>query len=605
MCRDRHVSSYFRRLRDLLNPREQRQALLLAGMMLIMGVLEMVGVASIFPLIAVLSDPEIVQRNAHLRAVYEGMGFESTNSFLIFLSGVMFVVVAARTGFSALTQYAMLHYAQMRSHTLSVRLLATYLGRPYPWFLNRHSADMGKTVLSEVEQVIKGSLLPALELVSKSIVAVCIIAVILIAAPMVALSLILVIGVAYGAIYVTIRKFILRIGQERLAANRQRYQIAQEVLGGVKEVKIGGHEQGYLKRFEKASLVQARRTSVAQVVRQIPRYVLELLAVGAMLATIMTLLIRADGQLSLALPTIGLYGFAAMRLLPVLQGLYQAIVGLRFGEAALINLHEDLFEDVKGPDFRPLPAPLKLREEITLQNVEFSYPKAARPALHNVSLTIPAYSTVGFVGATGAGKSTIIDIMLGLLEPQKGVLKVDGTVIDHTNVRAWQRSVGYVPQQIFLADESLAANIAFGLRTDKIDMQAVERAARMANLHDFIARELPNGYHTAVGERGVRLSGGQRQRVGIARALYHDPDVLVLDEATSALDNVTERAVMEAVGNLAMKKTVILIAHRLSTVQKCDCIFMLEKGLIVAEGSYSELLSGTEKFRLLATGTSP
>ena len=246
--------------------------------------------------------------------------------------------------------------------------------------------------------------------------------------------------------------------------------------------------------------------------------------------------------------------------------------------------------------------PVHLRERLDLVDVHYSYPLAERPALRGLSLSIPARTTVGIVGGTGAGKTTAVDLILGLLELQQGSLEADGVPIDRSNLRAWQNTIGYVPQAIFLTDDTVAANIAFGLPADRIDQAAVERAARMASLHDFVMEELPQGYATQVGERGVRLSGGQRQRIGIARALYHDPDVLIMDEATSALDNLTERAVMDAVHNLGHAKTIILIAHRLTTVQACDIIFMMERGRLVAQGSYEELLTKSGKFRAMAVG---
>jgi ATP-binding cassette, subfamily B, bacterial PglK len=232
--------------------------------------------------------------------------------------------------------------------------------------------------------------------------------------------------------------------------------------------------------------------------------------------------------------------------------------------------------------------------------VHYRYPGASRPALQNVSFDVEACTTVGIVGATGSGKTTLVDIVLGLLRPESGVIRVDGEVLEDQSVRHWQRSLGYVPQQIFLSDDSIAANIAFGLGGKDIDMAAVERAAKVANLHDFVVNELPEGYQTTVGERGVRLSGGQRQRIGIARALYRDPDLLIMDEATSALDNVTERAVMEAVHNLGRQKTIILIAHRLSTVRNCDRIFLLEHSELIASGTYDELVAQNARFRAMA-----
>ncbi len=246
--------------------------------------------------------------------------------------------------------------------------------------------------------------------------------------------------------------------------------------------------------------------------------------------------------------------------------------------------------------------PSRCSRDLELRHIDYSYATAERTALKDVNLKIPARSTIGIVGGTGAGKTTLIDLILGLLSPQEGEILVDGAPITSANLRAWQRSLGYVPQSIYLTDESVAQNIAFGVPREKIDRAAVERAARIAALHDFVLEELPKGYDTIVGERGVRLSGGQRQRIGIARALYTDPSLLIMDEATSALDNITERAVMEAVDNIRHDRTIILIAHRLSTVRGCDTIFLLERGGVAASGTYDELVKGSETFRKMAVG---
>jgi len=283
---------------------------------------------------------------------------------------------------------------------------------------------------------------------------------------------------------------------------------------------------------------------------------------------------------------------------PAVQQVYQSLAWLRSSRTVLDRVHSDMQEATgQLPPTRGAIGGLFLEKQLELSHVVYAYPATDRPALHGLSLTIQARTTVGIVGGTGAGKTTAVDVMLGLLTPQKGALKVDGVPITSDHMRAWQNTIGYVPQQIFLVDDSVAANIAFGIPADQVDHAAVEQAAKVANLHDFIMSELPQGYQTFVGERGVRLSGGQRQRIGIARALYHDPNVLILDEATSALDNLTERAVMEAVHNLSHEKTIIMIAHRLSTVKDCDTIFLMEKGRLVAQGRYDELAAENETFR--------
>lgn len=334
---------------------------------------------------------------------------------------------------------------------------------------------------------------------------------------------------------------------------------------------------------------------------------LKAVALGGILFFVLFLLLTHGGDLNAVLPVLGLYAFTSIRLFPALQQVYSGMTGLRFSRPMLDKLHADL---LKNP--APAPeeiladpaavAPLGLREALEFDDVRYAYPKAERTALAGLSLTIPARTTVGIVGGTGAGKTTAVDLLLGLLEPQGGAIRVDGVALDAGNRRAWQNSIGYVPQQIYLTDDTVSANIAFGLQGAEIDQAAVERAARIAELHDFVTRDLPQGYETQVGERGVRLSGGQRQRIGIARALYHDPDILVLDEATSALDNVTEKVVMDAVHNLGHAKTIVLIAHRLSTVRDCDTIFMLEQGRLVAQGSYDDLLETSQKFRAMVAG---
>ncbi|MDX1429795.1 MAG: ATP-binding cassette domain-containing protein, partial [Rhodothermales bacterium] len=303
-----------------------------------------------------------------------------------------------------------------------------------------------------------------------------------------------------------------------------------------------------------------------------------------------------------SLPIIGLYAFAGIRLFPATQTIYQNIARMRVGKPALDALYEDLnqqpqeaariAESVRHLDQTPL-----LENALELRNISFRYPDSEWTAINGLSLRIDARTTVAFVGRTGSGKTTLSDIVLGLLHPVEGQVIVDGKEIGPENLRHWQSRIGYVPQDIFLSDDTVRNNIAFGLPDGEIDQEAVERAARLAELHDFVVSALPKGYDTMVGERGIRLSGGQRQRIGIARALFGDPDLLVLDEATSALDNMTERAVMDAVHNLARKKTIIMVAHRLSTVRDCDVIFLIEGGQLKAKGRYEELVEMSDQFR--------
>ncbi len=592
------------KISDVLSGRERRNAVILFLMVLLSGALDALGVASIIPFLAVLSRPEIIHEQPYLSAVYRTLGFSSTEGFLHFLGLVVFLVVVFGLTFRAVTEYFMARFTNMRNYSISTKLLRSYLSRPYVWYLNRHSAVLAKTVLSEVQQVINLVLISVAEILAQSVIVLCLIVMLLLVDPMVSLVAVLLMGGLYASVYFLLRKYLSRLGTERIRANRERFQIAQEALGGIKELKAAGLEPGYLQSFSKAARRLAANQAANTIAGKMPRFVLEAIALGGMLSVIMILLSARHSNLDQILPTIGVFAFAGVRLLPAMQRVYQGAVKLRFGRPALDALHDDFVNmdsEIESYDIAGRSGPaLSLKSKLELKDVSFTYPGADRPAIRDISISIEANTTVCFTGATGSGKTTLVDLIMGLLPLDSGEIQVDDTGIDEENVRSWQRSLGYVPQHIFLADDSVAANIAFGVESRKIDMKVVEKAARIAELHDFVVNEMKQGYDTKIGERGVRISGGQRQRIGIARALYHDPDVLIMDEATSALDNLTEKAVMDAVHNLGNKKTIILIAHRLTTVKKCDRIFLLEEGRVTDRGSYSDLLDGSETFRKMA-----
>jgi len=594
----------FRKLLELLTPSERRRGYLLVVLILFEGVVQMVGIASILPFLAVLANPGVVESNGRLHAIYAGLGFESPHRFLMFLGICIFCLVFFGLLLRTLTHYATYRFVYLRGYAIGSRLLAGYLGQPYAWFLNQHSAALGANILTDVQKVVSQAMMPAMRLLSSGVVTLTLIALLVVVQPKAALVLAVMLGGSYGVIYAVVRRRLQTIGEERYHANHARFQAAGDAVGGIKDVKILGVEESYMRRFKEPSLAVARYDSASAAIGEVPRHLLEAVGFGGMLLFIVVMLATGDGDLGAILPVLGVYAFAGLRLFPSLQQVYGSFTALRFARPTLDKLHADLVE-TRGGAALPVgaaPAPLGLEATLELAEVEFAYPRAERQALRGVDMTIPARTTVGLVGGTGAGKTTVVDLILGLLEPQAGAIRVDGVPIGAANRRAWQRTIGYVPQQIFLTDESVAANIAFGLPPEAIDRAAVERAARVAELHDFVTGELPQGYDTLVGERGVRLSGGQRQRIGIARALYHDPAVLIMDEATSALDNLTEKAVMDAVHNLGRAKTIVLIAHRLSTVRACDTIFMMEQGQVVAQGSYDALIAGNKTFRAMAGG---
>ena len=395
-------------------------------------------------------------------------------------------------------------------------------------------------------------------------------------------------GVIYGLIFYIVRNYLGRIGKERLKNNKLRFTTINEAFSAAKEVKLGGLEKFFIKNFSDSAKNYATANATSQVIAQLPRFIVEGVAFGGILLIVLYI-ISQTGSFNNALPIISLYIFAGYRLIPAIQQIYISFTKLTFISPSLEKLCSEIKNIETFPNKFDQDA-IFPHESITLNNVYFHYPNSSRTAVKNINLNIPAKSTVGLVGITGSGKTTTVDIILGLLEAQKGTLKVDGKIITKQNIRSWQRSIGYVPQNIYLSDDSIYSNIAFGVDQENINKEAVIKACKIANLHEFIIRELPNQYQTAIGERGVRLSGGQRQRIGIARALYHNPHVLILDEATNALDNQTEKIVMESISNINKDVTIILIAHRLDTVKNCDIIYKFDQGQLIGKGNYKEMI---------------
>ena len=588
-----------RQIWSLFSRGERWRLGVLLALLVVRAAVETMGVSAIAPFMSVVADPGVVQTNPWLQASYQALGFGSTRGFLVALGVTVIVVLAVCNAVSALAVWATMRFAWGTHHRLGVRLFRNYLAQPYGVFVERNSASFSKIILDEVRESVNGVLIPALTVVSRGLVVVAISAFLIVLDPPLAAVILVVLGGGYVVLFSLVRKRQHRLGRDRADANLDRFKIAGEAFGGVKDVKVLQREPAFADQFVGASQAYARATSSNMTVAHLPRYLFETIAFGGIVAIVLYFVLDGGG-VAQVLPVVSVYAFAGYRLMPELQNLFASVAAVRFSRAALDDLTADLdrFED-RPEVYGPAPAPLALRERVVFDGVSFRYPGAARPALDGVTLEIARNNTVGLVGASGSGKTTLVDVLLGLYAPGAGRILIDGVALDAASVRAWTRNVGYVPQQIFLADDTVAGNVAFGVPAADVDHEQVEAVARQAHLHNFVS-SLPDGYQTVVGERGVRLSGGQRQRIGIARALYHDPDVLVMDEATSALDNQTEGAVMEAIGALAGRKTIVLIAHRLTTVASCDWIYLLADGRVADEGTFADLATDSTAFRSLA-----
>ena len=588
----------FTNLLFFLSSHERKRGGLLLVMILIMAMLDMLGVASIMPLIAVLTNPELVETNMILKSMFEAstiLGVKTIQEFLFVFGIFFFILFLTSIAFKALTTYATLRFSQKRYLSISKRLMKNYLHQPYSWFLNRNSAEIGKTIFSEVGLIVGSGIKPMMNLLTQIAIIFAFLILLVLVDPKLTIIICLTLSVLYGIIYKVSRNFLNLIGKERFKNNQIRFAAISEAFGAAKEIKVGGLEQTFIKKFKDASEIYIKHEISASVIRQLPRYALEAFAFGGIFLIILYLM-KKSVDFTDILPVLALYTFAGYRLMPSIQHVYAAISTLRYAQPGINALYDDtkslsLLNKTKNKTI------LQFNKSINLKHIHFQYFEASRTALKDININISANSTVGLVGATGSGKTTLVDIVLGLLEPNKGSLEVDGEIINENNRRNWQQSIGYVPQFIYLSDDTVEANIAFGVDPKDINKDAILSVAKIANLHEFVINELPKKYETYVGERGVRLSGGQRQRIGIARALYHNPKLLILDEATSSLDNLTEKVVMEAIHNLGNKITIILIAHRLSTVKKCDKIILLDNGQVKDEGTFEKLFKTNEQFK--------
>ncbi len=574
----------------LLNKKEKKNFFFVLFLILLMAFFDTIGVVSILPFIALLSNPGLIDTNIFLSKIYKFsfiFGVQQIEDFFFFLGIFVFLLLILSLTIRSITVYFQYNFVLMLEYSVSRRLIEKYLHQPYSWFLNRNSADLGKNILSEVDIVIKGTMIPFITLIAQGMVALGLLTMLFIFDPLLTLAVGMIFASSYALIFFFMKNVLKKLGIERLNANEKRFKTMTESFGAIKETKFLGLEDIYVERFSSPAKTYAKNISIATVIGQVPRNFIEGLAFGGMIILILYLMLGGKNFMSI-IPLVALYAFAGYRLMPALQQIYSSFTTMKFSDAGLNNLYRDL-STLKIDEKNFISEEIKFTNSIRLENVDFSYPESDNKILKKINVLINHNTKVGFIGKTGSGKTTTIDIIMGLLNPLNGKLTVDDKTIKNSNKRYWQKKIGYVPQQIYLRDATISENIAFGINKDQINIEAVVNASKIANLHEFVTNKLPNGYNTVVGERGIRLSGGQKQRIGIARALYSNPSLVIFDEATNALDNKTEDDVMKAIDRLGNKKTIIVVAHRLSTVENCDQIYLFENGEIKKHGKFKEL----------------
>lgn len=570
----------------------------------LMGIFQSVSIISVFAFINTVMDNSSISSNKYLLFFYENLNFSSINDFLIVMGLIVLLLLVLGNAISAYAVWLKTSFVWSVNSRITTKLLKKYLFSSYSYFLNKNTSELEKNILSESNALAGSFLLSLLNIMEGFITIVIILVMLILTDPLVTIVSMGTLIILYLLIYLKFSKIIKSTGKQKVEEDRGRYRAVGEALHGIKYTKVVGREIYFLDQYVNHSEKYSRLQAKNNIIGKIPKYLVEIIAFGGLIGVVLVY-ISSNQNIGNIISLVSLFGFAGYRLLPALQSVYDSYTVLKFSKSSLDKISEDLLEEnlrVNSDYSESEDMRIIFKDQISLEQINFAYQESRNLTLKNINLTIKKNSSIAFVGLTGSGKTTLVDILLGLLTPTSGKILADNVEITEKNIRKWRSSLGYVPQDIYLCDDTVAKNIGFGLSSDKINMKQVRKVADMANIKEFIENELPDGYNTVVGERGVRLSGGQRQRIGIARALYHNPEVLIFDEATSSLDNITEKVVLDAIEEVSKSKTMIIVAHRLSTVKSCDKIYIIDQGKITASGSYQELKKGDEKFKKMIRG---
>ena len=586
----------------LLPRSDKYKFLFLFFMMIIASFIELLGIGIIPAFIITIADSDVVFSYPYVGDLLHLIGIQTSKQLITFSAILLMVIYFIKNAYLILYNYVKVKFVKKRLVILQNRLFKAYLTAPYTYYINQNSAILLRNVTSEVNKVITGTLLPLLEIILSTMMGLFIIGSLLYLEPLITVVAIVVM-LGGGLFFLNItRDKIKDAGRQDRRARASMNKVVLQALGAFKDTRVLKREKMFLDQYDKFAFQSVRANIYKSVVGAFPKSIIELLLVLGILS--ITLIMVWEGrEFSVIMPILVLFGVAGVKMMPIFITVIKVSNDLRYNAASVEVVYRDLkylekeyFEFKK--DLLDDTKRLELNHEITLKNVSFHYPGTNEVVVDNVSLTIPKGSAIAFVGSSGAGKTTIVDIILGLLEPGSGSVEVDGVNIQD-NIHGWMENIGYIPQSIYLLDDKIFKNIAFGIPVDELDDFKLNAAIDAAQLKELVEK-IPGGINSKIGEKGIRLSGGQQQRIGIARALYNNPQVLIMDEATSALDNLTEKVVIESIERLRGDRTIIMIAHRLTTVQNCDMIYMMKDGKIVNQGTYEELLVTSSEFRKMS-----
>jgi len=589
------------KLRYLLPAGDPFKLAILFLLMLVAAVLEVAGIGMIPVFVSIVADPERVLSHPMVSEYLQLLNINDAQGLLLWGSVALVAVFIIKSLYITAFHYFEARYIYNRRYYVSLRMMTSYMQAPYTFHLRRNTAELLRNITSEVNILVNIILTNCLKITKEAIITISILIFLLLVEPLITLLVFLISGAGAGTFLLFTQKKIKQYGIEEQQHRSNMIKAVNQGLGGIKDARVLNREKEFIDKYGDEAYKSTRLLTYIRFVMQIPKPVVEVTAVIGMML-IAALMIWQGRPMASIIPILTLFAMATVRLMPSIQQMSSMYTTLRYNIVSLNPIYDDLKEleeyTSKLVEDRKKTGSMVLTETLAANNVTYQYPGSDETVLKEVSFTIPRGKAVAFVGSSGAGKTTMVDILLGLLTPAEGSVTVDGKNIE-TNLSAWQRNIGYIPQSIYLADENLRCNIAFGLPEDEIDEGLIENAVELAQLKHLV-NQLPEGLDTMVGENGVRLSGGQRQRIGIARALYHNPQVLVMDEATSALDNITEREISSALDALKGDRTIIMIAHRLTTVKNCDTLYLMEEGQITNSGTYEELLKTSSEFKKMA-----
>lgn len=586
------------KVKELLTQEDKFKLYCLLIPMSLTAIVGSVSIGAIMPFIGVVVHPEMIQANVYLNNLYHYLSFANPLRFTALLGFAALIILVVANALSAATIWLSARITEGIKARLSNRLFSKYLDKPYGFHLQNNSSTL-RNNLQLVNNVSQSYLQQGVILITQLISLLAILIFVVWVNPVMAFIMFVSIGGAYGLIYALMKQQLHTAGKLTVESLDKLSQLTTESFGGIKDIKLKQSAACFKALFYPLQYQYARSQSTLQVLGQVPRYAIEAILFGGVILLIVLMLWQRQ-SLDSVIPLLAMYVYSGYRLMPALSQIFTSISSIKGATDSVRQVYASLAvtdDDKLSWQTRQTTAritPMPFNHELKIKELCYHYPGNDNTVLNNINFTINHNEVVGVIGKTGSGKTTLVDILLGLLQPASGCFCVDGLAIKNLEQeQAWQKNLGYVPQFIFLADSTIAENIAFGTEQSKVDHAQVEACARIAALHEFI-QTLPKQYNTLVGERGVRLSGGQIQRIGIARALYSNPSVLVLDEATSSLDTQTEQQVMQAIYNMKGKMTILIIAHRLSTVAQCDKIIMLSHGKIIDQGTMSELVQRHE-----------